>query len=168
MSHVHLVVKRKDRWSEEDRETWREMTRILPELKTLRRFVDRFYDLFRRDSTKAQARRRRQGLVNDPSFQGDANLKRVLRMIAKDKFEKMLTFLGWEDGERTSNHVERNNRTFRMMQKTRYKRRRRHTITRALWLSIMLRWKRHPLYDGGICAVPDGARSTADSRRAAA
>lgn len=168
MSHVHLVVKRKDRWSEEDRETWQEMTRILPELKTLRRFVDRFCDLFRRDSTKAQARRRRQRLVNDPSFQDDANLKKVLRMIPKDKFEKMLTFLGWEDGERTSNHVERNNRTFRMMQKTRYKRRRRHTITRALWLSIVLRWKRHPLYDGGTCATPDGARSTADSLRAAA
>lgn len=168
MDHIHLVVKRKDRWSAEDRETWREMIRVLPGLDTLRRFVDRFYDLFRRDSTKAQARRRRQRLVNVPSFQEDANLKKVMRMIVKEKFEKMLVFLGWVDGERTSNHVERNNRTFRMMQKTRYKSRRRHTITRALWLSLALRWKRHPLYDAKALQLPAQPPGMADSRRAAA
>ena len=92
----------------------------------------------------------------------------LLKMIGKEKFEKMLVFLGWVDGERTSNHVERNNRTFRMMQKTRYKRRRRHTITRALWLSIVLRWKRHPLYDGKTLQLPAQAPETEDSCRPAA
>ena len=64
--------------------------------------------------------------------------------------------------------MERNNRTFRMMQKTRYKRRRRHTITRALWLSIVLRWKRHPLYDAKALQLPAQSPGTEDSRRAAA
>jgi hypothetical protein len=46
-----------------------------------------------------------------------------LKKISTDKFAKMIVFLRWENGERTNNHVERNNRVFRMMQKTRYKRR---------------------------------------------
>ena len=29
MDNIHLVVKRKDRWSGEDRETWREVKRIV-------------------------------------------------------------------------------------------------------------------------------------------
>ena len=58
----------------------------------------------------------------------------------------MIVFLGWENGERTNNHVERNNRSFRMMQKTRYKRRKPHTIEKALELELYARMLEHPLY----------------------
>ena len=59
----------------------------------------------------------------------------------------MITFLGWENVERTNNHVERNNRGFRMMQKTRYKRRKKHTIEKALELDLYQRMLKHPLYN---------------------
>ena len=51
-----------------------------------------------------------------------------------------------EDGERANNHVERNNRSFRMMQKTRYKRRKTHPIEKALELELYARMLAHPLY----------------------
>jgi hypothetical protein len=57
----------------------------------------------------------------------------------------MIVFLGWEKGQRTNNHVERNNRVFRMMQKTRYKRRKPHTIEKALELELYARMLEHPL-----------------------
>jgi len=69
-----------------------------------------------------------------------------LKKISKDKLDNMIVFLGWENGERTNNHVERNNRSFRMMQKTRYKRRKPHTIEKALELELYARMLEHPLY----------------------
>ena len=59
---------------------------------------------------------------------------------------KMIVFLGWGNGQRTNNHVERNNRVFRMMQKTRYKRRKPHTMEKALELELYARMVEHPLY----------------------
>ncbi len=168
LDHVHLVVKRKENWSPQNHEDFEEMGRIVPELKTLRRFVDRFYNLFRKDSTKEQTRRRRRRLVNDSEFRANPHLARVLRMLSKEKFQKMITFLGWEEGERTNNHVERSNRSFRMMQKTRYKRRRCHTITRALWLTIHRQWKRHPLYGGRILEFPEKTTKATNLREDAA
>ena len=58
----------------------------------------------------------------------------------------MIVFLAWENVDSTNNHVERNNRVFRMMQKTRYKRRRTHTIQMALELNLYARMLNHPLY----------------------
>ena len=44
----------------------------------------------------------------------------------------MRIFIGesdrWENVDRTNNHVERHNRVFRMLQKTRYKRRKVHIV----------------------------------------
>ena len=51
-----------------------------------------------------------------------------------------------ENVDCTNNHVERNNRVFRMMQKTRYKRRKSHTLEKALELDLHARMLKHPLY----------------------
>ncbi len=59
----------------------------------------------------------------------------------------MIVYLGWENVDRTNNHVERHNRVFRMLQKTRYKRRKVHTIEKAIELDLYSRMLRHPLYD---------------------
>ena len=59
----------------------------------------------------------------------------------------MIVFLDWENVDCTNNHVERNNRVFRMLQKTRYKRRKDHTIKKALELDLYARMLRHPLYE---------------------
>ena len=57
----------------------------------------------------------------------------------------MIVFLGWKNVDRTSNHVERNNRVFRMLQKTRYKRRKVYTIEKAIELELYARMLVHPL-----------------------
>ena len=48
----------------------------------------------------------------------------------------MIVFLAWENVDCTNNHVERNNRAFRMLQKTRYKRRKSHSLEKALELDL--------------------------------
>ena len=73
----------------------------------------------------------------------------------------MSVFLGWEDGERTNNHVERNNRSFRMMQKTRYKRRKTHTIEKVLELELYARMLAHPLYSHNVRQLPTVSQKTA-------
>lgn len=93
-------------------------------------------------------------MVNNPAYQGNAFLKKALKKLKKEKFEKMIVFLGWEDMERTNNHVERNNRAFRMLQKTRYKRRKQHTIRKALELDLYARMMEHELYDPNCAYIP--------------
>jgi hypothetical protein len=144
----HLIVKRKDRMTEKEEQTLQEMFRIAPELKVFRRFNRDFYRLFERGITKRQARYRRTRMANNRDYQANPFLQRALNKLRKDKFEKMITFLGWEDMERTNNHVERGNRGFRMLQKTRYKRRKEATIRKAIELDLYAKMLSHPLYDG--------------------
>ena len=159
--HQHLIVKKAETMTEEDKATLNEMLQIAPELKTIRRFNQEFYRLFERDITKQQARYRRTRMANNPSYQSNPFLARALKKLRKERFEKIITFLGWEDGERTSNHVERNNRTFRMLQKTRYKRRRTHTIRMAIELDLYARMLKHPLFEAPPRESPAPKRPTA-------
>ena len=112
---------------------------IAPEVEVFRRFNQQFYRLFEKGSTQQPARYRRTRLINNPDYQANAFLARARKKLAKDKFEKMIVFRGWEKVERTNNHVERNNRAFRMLQKTRYKRRKQHTLEKALELDLYAR-----------------------------
>jgi hypothetical protein len=73
----------------------------------------------------------------------------------------MIVFLGWENGERTNHHVERNNRVFRMMQQTRYKRRTVHTLEKALELELYTRMLEHPSYPHNVREVPILGQETA-------
>src|SRR5215510_11141165 len=102
-----------------------------------------------------------------PLYQANTFLGKALKKIGKDKFDKMIVFLGWENGQRTNNHVERNNRVFRMMQKTRYKRRKPHTITKALELELYARMLEHPLYPDKIRALPIRSQETTILKMAA-
>jgi hypothetical protein len=60
-------------------------------------------------------------------------------------FEKLIVSLSWHRVPRTNNHVERCNRAFRLVQKTRYKRRQHYMIKRAYWLHLIRDWRDHPL-----------------------
>ena len=62
------------------------------------------------------------------------------------KFDKLIVFMGYTNLDRTNNHVERGNRSFRMLQKTRYRRRLRRMILLALELQVLRRWRKHSLY----------------------
>ena len=123
------------------------MFTIAPELKEFRQFNQQFYRLFEKDITKQSARNRRTRMINKSAYQANRFLARALKKLRKDKFEQMIVFLAWENVDRTSNHVERHNRVFRMLQKTRYKRRQDHTIQKAIELDLYARMLRHPLYE---------------------
>jgi transposase-like protein len=143
----HLIVKKKESMSKEEKETLQEMTQIAKEIKTLRRFNEEFYRLFERGITQRQARYRRTRMVNNPDYQGNPFLARALKKLRRDQFEKMIVFLRHgEEAQRTSNHVERNNRSFRMLQKTRYKRRTSETVRMAIELDLYARMLRHVLF----------------------
>jgi transposase-like protein len=145
--HQHLIVRKADTLTDEEQATLEEMMAIAPEVKILRRFNQDFYALFERGITQRQARYRRTRMVNNPDYQANPFLVRALRKLRKERFEKMIVFLAHgPEAQRTSNHVERNNRSFRMMQKTRYKRRTKHTIHMAIELELYARMLRHALF----------------------
>jgi hypothetical protein len=50
---------------------------------------------------QAVARSRRTRMVNNPLSQANAFLAKALKKVRTDKFDKMIVFLGWEDGQRT-------------------------------------------------------------------
>ena len=144
--HQYLIVRKQDDLSEQDHEDLALLFQIAPELKLFRQFNQQFYRLFALGITKQCARYRRTRMANNPQYQANNFLAKALKKISKDKFDNMIVFLGWENIERTNNHVERNNRVFRMLQKTRYKRRKVHTIEKALELELYARMVAHPLY----------------------
>ena len=144
--HQYLIVRKQAELSEQEKEDLAKMFEIAPELKVFRQFNHQFYRLFEKGITKQCARYRRTRMVNNQDYQDNEFLAKALKKLKKDRFEKMIVFLGWENVECTNNHVERNNRVFRMMQKTRYKRRKNHTIKKALELELYARMLQHPLY----------------------
>ena len=145
--HQYLIVRKEEELSEQDQADLALMFSIAPELELFRRFNQQFYRLFETDITKQCARYRRTRMVNHAAYQANTFLARALKKISKEKFDKMIVYLGWENVDRTNNHVERHNRVFRMLQKTRYKRRKVHTIEKAIELDLYSRMLRHPLYD---------------------
>jgi len=144
--HQYLIVRKQEELADQDKEDLALLFQLAPELETFRLFNQQFYALFDKGSTQQQARYRRTRMVNNPLYQAHSFLTRALKKLAKDKFEKMIVFLAWKNVDATNNHVERNNRVFRMMQKTRYKRRQTHTIQMALELELYARMLRHPLF----------------------
>jgi hypothetical protein len=165
--HQYLIVRKPDDLSEQEKEDLALMFQIAPALKLFRQFNQPFYRLFERGLSKPCARSRRRRLVNQASYQANAFLAKALKKISTDKFANMIVFLGWENGERTNNHVERNNRVFRMMQKTRYKRRKVHTLEKALELELWARMLAHPSYPHNVREVPILGQETAILQMAA-
>jgi Transposase len=165
--HQYLIVRKPDDLCEQDKENLALMLKMAPELTLFRQFNQQFYRLFAKGITKQCARARRTHMVNHPLYQANAFLAKALKKISKDKFDKMIVFLGWENGQRTNNHVERNNRVFRMMQKTRYKRRKPHTIEKALELELYARMLAHPLYRHNIRELRIPCREKSNLKMAA-
>jgi|TARA_Y100000310_G_C20606798_1_gene775907 hypothetical protein len=144
--HQYLIVRKQDELTDEEKVDLALMIAIAPELASFRRFNQQFYALFNKDITPQQARYRRTRMVNNTDYQTNPFLARALKKLDPTRFEKMIVFLAWEKVDRTNNHVERNNRVFRMLQKTRYKRRKVHTLEKALVLDLYARMLKHPLF----------------------
>jgi transposase-like protein len=142
--HRWLVVRRRDRMSEQERADLATMLGYLPELKTLRDFVDRLEMLFEEGQGEALAWGRHAALVNSRSFLAVPELARAIESLGAEKFAKMIAFLKGPACRRvrTNNHVERVNRKLRYEEKARYKWRRRKTAVRFLVLLLARLWQR--------------------------
>jgi hypothetical protein len=148
-----LRVRTQEDRSEQDKQDLALLVKLAPALKRFREFNQRFSRLVERGITKHCARSRRTRRVHHPLYHATAFLAKALKKIGTAKFDQMLVFLGWENGQRTNNQVERNTRVFRMMQKTRYKRRKPHTIAKALELALYARMVEHPVYRHNVGAL---------------
>jgi hypothetical protein len=140
--HRHLIVKRREKLTEPERDDLARMISYLPELATLRRFVDRIYWLFDTPKDYQQASCRRAVIVKDPTFQGIPELAKALEQLSLEKFPKIMAYLNNPVSQRvrTNNHVERTNRMVRSWEKVRYKWRRRKTLVRFVVLRLDAIW----------------------------
>lgn len=139
--HRHILLKKKENLTSEDRKYLKELFRICPSLKPLAGFVQNIYRLFAPHITKQVARNRWRRIQNNAVYQKNPYLAKALKKLEHRKFEKMIDVLGRKDNQRTNNHVERANREFRMTQKTRYKRRITSTVANALKLAFVRQLK---------------------------
>jgi transposase-like protein len=144
----YLLVTREENLTDAQRQRLRTMFAYLPELRTLRTFVQRIHALFELEQSEHQAWCRRAALVTKSSFQNVPELAQALAMLEPPRFAKMVAFLKSPVAKRvrTNNHVERANRKLRYYEKVRYKWRRRRAIVRFLLLAIDRWWREHPLH----------------------
>jgi len=140
--HRHLIVKRREKFTESECDHLRLMQEYLPELATLRHFADRIYWLFDTPKDYHQASCRRAAIMYDPAFRAVPELVEALEQLNDDKFPKIMAYLNNPVNQRvrTNNHVERTNRTIRMLEKVRYKWRRRKTLVRFVVLRLDVIW----------------------------
>lgn len=144
----YLVVKRRDNLTDQERHDLTTMLGYLPELATLRSFVDRVYGLFEDGQSSHRAWCRRAAMLRSAEFAAVPELAEAMRMLTAEKFAKMIAFLASPAGRRvrTNNHVERTNRRLRFLEKVRYKWRRRRTLVRFVVLTLD-RWRRNDRAD---------------------
>ena len=144
----YLVVKRRVNLTDAERDELAKILAYLPELATLRSFVDQVYALFEDGQTAEGAKGRRSALMATAEFAAVAELAEAMKMLGEEKFAKMIAFLASPAGHRvrTNNHVERTNRRLRFLEKVRYKWRRRRMLVRFVVL-ILDRWRRNDQRD---------------------
>ena len=142
--HRWLIVRRRDRMSDQEKADLARMLSDLPELEVLREFVDRLGPLFQEGQSEASAWRRHAELVSDRSFLAVPELARAIGTLGEEKFAKMIAFLKSPACHRvrTNNHVERINRKLRYEEKARYRWRSRRTTVRFLVLLLDRCWER--------------------------
>jgi len=92
-------------------------------LKLLRRFVNRLHDLFSSETdSREDAERKRYEILQDAEFLASDALEKAMGLLRDDElFRKLTHYLDFEYAEKTSNHVERENREFRKRQKSHYR-----------------------------------------------
>src|SRR5262249_33787039 len=89
----HLIVKRRAKLTESEREILWRMFSYLPALVTLHHFADRIAWLFDTPKDYHQASCRRAALVRDPAFRAVPELARALEQLSAEKFPKIMAYL---------------------------------------------------------------------------
>jgi transposase-like protein len=141
--HRYLIVKRRENLTESESKDLQQSLEYLPELATLRRFADRIYWLLDTPKDLHQASCRRSTIIRDPAFGSVPELAEAMEQLRDEKFAKLMAYLRHPVGRRvrTNNHVERTNRMFRLLEKVRYKWRRRKTLVRFVLMTLEGIWR---------------------------
>jgi transposase len=140
--HRYLIVKRPEKLTPQQQQDLAQLLQDAPSLRVLREFVVEVSGLFERSQTEATAWRRQEALLGNAAYAQIPELAVALKMLAAEKFAKMIAFLRSRVGQRvrTNNHVERMNRVLRLYEKTRYKWRSARTKVRFVLLLVDRRW----------------------------
>ncbi len=119
----YLFLARDTNLDEKARATLQKALDLCPPLRVLRRFVLAIHELFGpTTTTAAQAETRRKAIVDDAEFKAAPGLEKGLAHLQDDDlFARLTRYLGFENAEKTSNHVERENREYRKRQKGCYR-----------------------------------------------
>jgi hypothetical protein len=165
--HRWLMVKRRDQMTERDEAALAAMVSYLPELRTLRDFVDRLEMLLEEGQSEALAWRRRAALLHSGAFLAVPEVAAAIGMLTAEKFAKMVAFLKSPACRRvrTNNHVERVNRKLRHQEKARYKWRKRRRIVRFLVLLLDRWWGRERALRNRWREGPEEALPSRSSRK---
>ncbi len=135
----YLLMKRN--LTDDERTRLDEAIGLCPPLAELRRFVQMLHELFGPTTDSHElARLRRKALLDDASFAAIDKLGPVLKRLRDDDlFSRLTRYLDFENADKTSNHVERQNREYRNRQKTHYRIRSLETLCALLNLLMTRR-----------------------------
>ena len=113
-------------------------------MATLRSFAERISWLFDTPKDDHQASCRRAVILRDRAFQAVPELVKALEQLSQEQFPKIMADLNNPVSQRvrTNNHVERTNQVIRLLEKVRYKWRRRKTLVRFVVLRLNTIWSR--------------------------
>ncbi len=125
---------RGDRWTFKERCALEEAMRLCPGLRVLRQLVNQIHELFGPTTDSHElAEERRQAILDDPAFAGLPEVSKCLDRLRDDAlFERLTRYLDFDNADKTSNHVERENREYRKRQKGHYRLRSRRSICALL------------------------------------
>jgi len=131
-THRYIFTTRSENLSDEQRKILDELCQEHEGLRVFRQFENELLSLFNKVQTKEEAHRKLAAMLANSEYKANDYLRTALARLGKGKFEKMITFLDYENLECTTNNVERTNRWFRKRQKTHYRIRTERTIRNML------------------------------------
>ncbi len=90
--HRWLIVRRRDKMSDQERADLATMPRHLPELKAPRDFVGRLAPPFEEGQGEASARRRHADVVSDAVFLAVPELAKAIGALGSEKYARTIAF----------------------------------------------------------------------------
>jgi hypothetical protein len=125
----YILVQRREHMDDDQAARLAEVVAHHPPLAVVRAFVDQLYGLFDGKPRASEARWRRRAILADEAFTSSPYLAGAITILQDEaKFEKVATFLAFQNLVSTSNDVERDNRGFRKHQKAHYRFRSKESI----------------------------------------
>ena len=118
----YLMVKRREKMTDEEVVQMCMAMITEPKLVLVRCFMDTYYNIMEGNPTPKQTRSRRDEFVALWSKSEHEELAKFARKLGQEEvWSKLEVPLYFENGVKTSNHVERDNRAFRKRQKSHYR-----------------------------------------------